>query len=152
LGAYLRLGKGESTRRGRDRPAILADAFESLLGAVYLDRGLAVAEAFLMDFLTEELDQVRALKGIKDAKSRFQELSQQRWQITPSYVTIETSGPDHARSFLVEARVDGRAFGTGRGASKSAAAQEAAAVALVLAERIATPEEIELVGEATRPD
>ena len=88
LGAYLRVGKGEHASGGRQRPAILADAFESLVGAVLIDRGFTVAESLVLRFIVPELERVQRRQRSKDAKSRFQELSQKRWQLTPSYATV----------------------------------------------------------------
>ena len=144
LGAYLRVGKGEHASGGRQRPAILADAFESLVGAVLIDRGFTVAESLVLRFIVPELERVQRRQRSKDAKSRFQELSQKRWQLTPSYATVETSGPDHELSFVVEARVAGRTLGVGHGRSKAIAAQMAAEAALDTAAHIDHPNEIEV--------
>jgi ribonuclease III len=134
LGQALRLGKGEDASGGRERPSLLGDAFEALVGALYLDAGMEQARAFVIPLFADELDRILAGRGLKDAKSRLQELSQGRWQITPRYVTVADEGPDHAKTFVVEARVGDRAWGTGRGASKAAAASRAAREAI---ERIA---------------
>ena len=146
LGEYLRVGKGEHASGGRQRPAILADAFESLVGAVLIDRGFAAAESLVMRFVAPELEEVQRRHRSKDAKSRFQELSQKRWQLTPRYETVETSGPDHLLSFVVEARVAGRTLGVGHGRSKAHAAQMAAEAALDTAAHIEHPNELDEVG------
>ncbi len=146
LGDFLRLGKGEDAGGGRDRPTILADAFESLLGAIYLDRGLGEARRFVLGFLRAELARVLARRRVKDAKSRFQELSQRRWQITPRYVTVEIHGPDHARDFRIEVRVGDRTFGSGRGPSKALAAQAAARQALIQARADGDPGGVDPIG------
>lgn len=126
LGAYLRLGRGEQASGGRERPLIIASAFEAIVGALYLDRGLETAEQIIVRQLELELQRVMRLKLSKDFKSTLQELVQGRWQITPEYDTVGVGGPDHARKFTVEARVGDRVLGRGRGRNKRLAEQEAA--------------------------
>jgi ribonuclease-3 len=130
LGSLLRMGRGEEANGGRRRDAVLCDAFEALVGAVFLDRGFEASERLVLRFIVPELEIVLARRRLKDAKSRFQELAQQRWRITPDYRISDVSGPDHAKTFVVEARLDGEILGRGRGASKAAAAQIAAEAAL----------------------
>ena len=130
LGEILRLGRGESASGGRERDGLLCDAFEAVVGALYLDRGLPAAQAFALRFLVPQLDAVMRGEGSRDAKSSFQELAQQKWRITPHYVTIGDSGPDHAKHFVGQGRVGHKVRGTGEGRSKSDAARQAAAAAL----------------------
>ncbi|MFN2252222.1 MAG: ribonuclease III [Anaerolineae bacterium] len=130
LGQYLRLGRGENSSGGRDRSAILCNAFEALVGALYLDAGMAVVEAFVLDYLAPELTAVLAEQHVKDAKSRFQEFAQRRWQVTPEYRTVSESGPDHEKWFVVAVALDDEVWGVGEGRSKTAAAREAAGAAL----------------------
>lgn len=130
LPRYLRLGRGEDASGGRARSGLQCDVFEAVVGALFLDQGFAAAERLVMPFFRRELPQLLEAAHTKDAKSRLQELSQSRWQATPAYVTVEEHGPDHRKRFVVEVRVAGRAWGTGEGASKSAAAQAAAAEAI----------------------
>jgi ribonuclease-3 len=130
LGAHLRLGKGEDASGGRTRPSLLGDALEAVIGALYLDAGMEAARDFITPLFEEELVAIHAGAGLKDAKSRLQEIAQSRWQITPRYLTIGEEGPDHAKEFLVEARVGERPLGRGRGASKSSAARRAAVEAI----------------------
>lgn len=130
LGAYLRLGKGEEAAGGRERSAMLGDAFEALVGAILVDAGVATARRFVLRFLAPELRAVLAGKRGRDSRSRFQEIAQQRWQRTPRYVTVAESGPDHAKRFRVEVFVGERSFGAGEGPSKVAAARRAAEAAL----------------------
>ncbi len=136
LGGYLRLGRGEEASGGRTRPTLLCDAFEALVGAIYLDHGLAMVERFVVHFIEPELEAVLARAGDRDAKSLFQELAQRAWQTTPRYVTVSASGPDHAKSFVVQVLVGDTVWGEGTGSSKAEAAQAAAAAAL---ERPAAP-------------
>ena len=100
------------------------------MGAVYLDQGFDSASELLMRFLEPELELVLSEQRIKDAKSRFQEAIQHKLQITPHYITIGESGPDHAKTFVVEVYVGDEPWGTGTGSSKSSAARQAAVAAL----------------------
>jgi ribonuclease-3 len=130
LGQYLFLGRGEEMSQGRHRPAGLACAFESLLGAMYLDSGYAATRDFALRFLAPELDAVLSGRLHKNAKSVLQELVQSRLQQTPTYHLVQESGPDHAKSFTVEVRVGPRMLGRGNDRSKRGAEQAAAEVAL----------------------
>lgn len=143
LGAYLRLGRGEAATGGRDRPAILGDAFEAVVGALYLDRGLAAVERFVTACFRPELDALLARRRIKDAKSMFQEVAQRAWQVTPEYRTVAEGGPDHDKWFVISVHVGGVEWGTGEGRSKADAARVAASVAI---ERVRA-ERPEVVGE-----
>jgi ribonuclease-3 len=130
LGAHLRLGKGEDENGGRERAANLCDAFEALVGALYLDGGLPAVERLVYPLLSDETEHVLAAELDRDPKSRFQEWSQGEWGITPRYRTINATGPDHARTFTVEVYVGEEVYGEGQGSSKQTAAQAAAEVAL----------------------
>jgi len=129
LGKYLWLGRGEDLG-GRDREGLLGDAFEAFLGALYLDQGLDAARDFALRFIPDELEAVRAARGERHAKSRLQELTQARWQATPTYETVAESGPDHAKRFVVRVMLGERALGSGEGASKAEAASRAAQAAI----------------------
>src|SRR3989338_3014740 len=98
---YLLLSKGEAKDTGRARDVILANAFEAIIGAIYLDQGYSAAEAFIARSLYGKLDEVIANQSYRDAKSRFQEVAQERKGITPSYQTLSEEGPDHAKVFAV---------------------------------------------------
>ncbi|MBQ2766856.1 MAG: ribonuclease III [Clostridia bacterium] len=133
LGDYLRLGRGEEKNQGRTRKSILADAFEALLAAVYLDAGSAgkkTVSRFLLPFLIEEL---AALDGhIQDDKTLLQQIIQQVDGELLEYVTVAEHGPDHLKSFVVEARLNSNVIGRGEGRSKREAEQKAAKEALIL--------------------
>ena len=124
----IRLGRGAGLQGGRSKDSILANAFEAVLGALYLDAGLEVARAFLLRELGAEL----AEPGLRsrDAKSALQEHLQALGQPLPEYHVVETEGPPHARQFRVEVRAGDTVLGTGRGASKRAAEQAAARAGL----------------------
>ncbi len=135
LGDVLLLGRGEGAAGGRRRPTNLAHAYEALVGAIFLDRGLAQAQRFVMSSLKEDLLAIRGQEVAPDSKSRLQEVVQSRWQTTPSYRTTKIEGPDHARRFTVQVSVGSRQLGEGQGRSKQAAEKQAAEEALrVLAE------------------
>lgn len=130
LGHHIRVGRGELSSGGRDRPAILCNTFEALIGAMYLDGGLDAAAPFALRFFRREADRALDGRGLKDAKSQFQETAQRVWQITPQYRTVGESGPDHDKRFRVAVVVGEALWGVGEGRSKSVAARRAAQEAL----------------------
>ncbi len=130
LGHHLRMGKGEADSGGRARQSLLADAFEALIGALYLDQGLRAVQRMLLSLLKAEIERILVEQSDRDAKSMLQELTQARWSITPHYRTIDESGPDHAKWFTVAVYLGKDEVGRGDGSSKQLAAQAAAAEAL----------------------
>ncbi|MDQ2742759.1 MAG: ribonuclease III [Chloroflexota bacterium] len=132
LGNYLLLGRGEEISQGRSRPAGLACVFEALLGALYIDGGYDAARTFAMGYIEPELLEVVDERRHKNAKSMLQEYVQGRMQQTPSYHLIEETGPDHAKTFTVEARLGDRILGRGVERSKRAAEQAAAEAGLTI--------------------
>ncbi len=134
LGNYLRLGHGEEKNGGRTRRSILADAFEALLAAMYLDSGLnkAVIAEFLMPFVLAEIDDARSGGHAGDYKTALQQLVQQNGVDILEYVTVGQSGPDHQKVFDVEARLNSNIVGRGSGRTKREAEQNAARQALTL--------------------
>lgn len=126
LGEYLKLSKGEEFSGGRKNPQLLANTYEALLGAVFLDSGMKAAEKMvertLLSLFTSELKQGPP----KDAKSLLQELVQEKLKKSPSYKTLATRGPDHARQFLVGVYIGGKVYGRGKGSSKQEAESKAA--------------------------
>jgi len=141
LGAELRLGRGEAQGGGRQRRNILCDAFEALLGALYLDQGQAAVEAFVLPRLLPLAGKWLA-EGLVDARSRLQEWSQAQHCATPVYELRAECGPDHEKRFTVAVRILDEELGVGSGPSKQAAAQVAAAAALDVLraeERLACP-------------
>ncbi len=126
LGQALLLGRGEEESGGRTRVANLCRAFEAVVGAIYLDQGLDAVRQFVLQYFDSALAAILAADSDKDAKSRLQEWSQARLNLTPTYRTVEASGPDHAKEFTVEVLIGDRVYGRGAGPSKQAAAQEAA--------------------------
>ncbi|MFZ5904235.1 MAG: ribonuclease III [Chloroflexota bacterium] len=130
LGPALRLGRGELTSGGRDRDNLLCGAFEAMIGAMYLEEGVAFVERFVQPLLETARADVFTQPDLADAKSRLQEWAQGEKLGAPRYVTVGASGPDHAKQFEVEVRLDGKPLGRGQGSSKAAAEQEAAKAAL----------------------
>ncbi len=130
LGRHLLLGRGEEQSGGRSRPTLLSDAFEALLGALYLDQGLEAARRFFLPLLKSELARLSAQVPLSDAKTLLQEWTQARYHEAPSYRLVSETGPDHAKEFTVEVRIQGQVRGRGAGPSKQAAEKAAASAAL----------------------
>ena len=130
LGDYLQLGRGEDAAGGRKRPTNMARAYEALVGAIFLDGGIARTRSFIRKTLKDELSALRKSGMPHDPKSRLQEVVQSQWQTTPSYKLMKTEGPDHARRFTVQVMVGGKSLGVGEGRSKQMAEKEAAQHAL----------------------
>jgi ribonuclease III len=131
LGDHLLLGRGEEKTGGRQKQALLADGYEALIAAIYLDGGVEQARAFIVRELAPFLDGVRR-DGVaaQDYKSALQELLQSRELPLPEYRLVASIGPDHRKQFQIEVRVKGEALASATGASKKEAEQEAARVAL----------------------
>lgn len=126
----LLLSKGESKDTGRARDIILANAFEAVLGALYLDQGYEAAEAFVAAHLHPKIDQVIATRAYQDAKSTYQEHAQDKAGITPTYRTLAEEGPDHDKHFTVGVFLAEEEIARGVGKSKQEAEQAAAQAAL----------------------
>ncbi|TSC64688.1 MAG: putative ribonuclease III [Parcubacteria group bacterium Gr01-1014_91] len=130
INEYLLLSKGESIDTGRARDVILADAFEAIIGAIYLDSGYVSAEAFIAKNLYNKIDDVIAKRSYQDAKSRFQEIAQEKRGTTPSYETLSEIGPDHDKRFTVGVFIGSEEIARGVGQSKQEAEQSAAQAGL----------------------
>ena len=130
LGPALRLGRGELASGGRERDNLLCATFEAIIGALYLDAGIPAVSDFMEPLLAGASIKVISQVELYDPKSTLQEWAQSNKLGTPRYVTIDSSGPDHAKIFTVEVQVDGKIYGQGAGSSKQAAAQMAAHAAL----------------------
>ena len=129
IGKRIFLSRGEEEGEGRKNPSLLADTLEAVIGALFLDQGIEVADEFVKKHLLSEIPE-KISKPLKDAKSRFQEFVQSQGHAAPIYKVIKASGPDHNKKFIVEALVDGKPMGKGTGKNKSSAAQSAAENAL----------------------
>lgn len=135
LGQYLLLGIGEEKNNGRNRRSILADAFEALLAAIYIDAaeaGYATVESFLLPFIVEEISNLKSVGFSADAKTLLQQFVQQAEGDFLEYEVVKSSGPDHMKTFEVEARLNSNVIGRGVGRSKREAEQNAAKEALKL--------------------
>ncbi len=128
LGRALLLGKGEHASGGREKPSILADAMEAVIGSVYLDGGWDAADALVMGLLGSRIAEAAAGPGGHDFKTRLQELAARRYDQLPRYEVVG-EGPDHAKHFTAVVHLAGQPAGTGEGRSKKQAEQAAAKVA-----------------------
>lgn len=130
LNDVLLLSKGESKDTGKARQYILADAFEALLGAIYIDQGWEVSKEFITEHVLAELPQILDKKLYQDPKTQFQELTQEKHGITPTYKVVSELGPDHAKQFEVGVYLNDVLVATGKGSSKHEAQVNAARKAL----------------------
>ena len=126
LGDHLLLGHGEQQNKGNERDSILADAFEALLAAIYLDGTLDAVKSFLLPFAAEQITEIVKSHHTMDYKTMLQQIVQQVNTVILDYCTISETGPAHKRVFEVEARLDGNVIGKGKGFSKREAEQNAA--------------------------
>lgn len=129
IGDSLYLSKGEEEGGGRVNPSLLADTMEAIIGALFLDQGMDGAYEFVKENILKGIPQ-KLKEPLKDPKSMLQELVQAKGLLTPKYKVIKESGPDHSKTFVVEALVEGKAWGKGKGKNKSEAAKKAAEAAL----------------------
>ena len=129
LGEFLLLGKGENSTGGRERPSILADAFEAVIAAIFLDGGIDTASDFVLRFVARE---DHSQDAFKDYKTVLQEIVQKNPEEVLEYYLADESGPDHDKTFTVEVHLNSNVIGRGEGRSKKAAEQEAARQALEL--------------------
>jgi len=129
LGDWLLLGRGEEANGGRAKESNLANAIEALIGALYLDQGIAKARRFILRQLKRELEKIKAGKIPPNYKALVQELIQGQKKPTPVYRLVEATGPDHSKQFTAEILVEGEALGKGVGKSKKVAESQAARAA-----------------------
>lgn len=125
LGDYLYLSKGEEESDGRNNNSTLADTFEALIGAIYLDRDFAKAENFISDYMLKKWKSL-AESSVSDNKSRLQEIMQRKFKISPTYKLLSSWGPDHSRLFEMGVYMKEKILGKGQGKNKQQAAQNAA--------------------------
>lgn len=131
LGKYLILGKGEENTGGRTRTSILSDAFEALIGAIYLDGGLNASRQFISSAMVELFANINNNAVFIDYKTQFQELIQKSGEQKINYEILDEKGPDHNKVFVAQLSVGMKVFGTGEGRSKKEAEQNAAKAALI---------------------
>ena len=127
LDSYVLVGKGEKLNHGNEKDSILSDAFESIIGATYLDGGLEPAAGFVISHV---LNDIEHKKRFYDAKTELQVMVQNLYQCVPEYVVIAEEGSPHDRTFTVEVKICGKSYGTGVGRSKKQAQQKAAYTAI----------------------
>jgi ribonuclease-3 len=130
LGDHIRMSRSEAATGGRRRASILADTTEAVIGAIYLDGGLAAARRAITRCVLTGTDDLLATPGQENHKSRLQETIQARFKSPPRYRVMSADGPDHARVFKVSVTFNGHVLGQGEGANKKTAEQEAARQAL----------------------
>ncbi len=138
LGEFLLVGKGERKNQTRSKQNILADGFEALIGALYVDCGLEVSRAFIDKYVLVRLPDILQNQLFIDAKTALQEKAQREWKITPQYVLMGEGGPDHDKWFEIGVYLNDKLFGKGKGPSKQKAEKEAARKAVARMEKMMT--------------
>ncbi len=128
--AHLKMSRGERASSGRSRQLILANSFEAVTGAIYLDQGYEAAKNFISANIISKLDDIIENKLYIDPKSLFQEVAQEKEGLTPRYEVVSEEGPDHDKIFTVAVKVGQKVWGEGKGSSKQLAQQEAAKAAV----------------------
>jgi len=132
ISEFICLGKGEEQGGGRENPSLLADAFEAVIGAIFVDQGLTQIEKFLESLFAADLKRAGNRGDIKDAKTLLQEIAQEREKATPQYEVVEELGPEHLKKFRVAVLINGQKIATGEGRSKKEAEEHCAREALTL--------------------
>lgn len=130
LGEFLYLSKGEESGGGRNNESLLADVFESVLGAIFIDQGIKQVEKFLKKNLFPVILEIEKNGTYHDYKSMLQEKAQEKYKITPTYSVLKEEGPDHAKIFYSAVSVENKKIGEGKGKSKQEAEQDAARAGL----------------------
>lgn len=126
IGDYLKLGKGEENTGGRDRDSILADAFEAIIGAIYIDGGIFEAQKFIIGHMKKDIFDMRNNFKINDCKTYLQEFIQKTSKSPIEYETVSESGPAHDKNFIIQVIHENKILGKGEGKSKKEAEQNAA--------------------------
>lgn len=130
LNDCVRLGKGEAQTGGQNKPSILSSTFEALIAAIYLDGGFNAVYPVVRHLFAPLFHEERELVHFYDHKTQLQEMVQARWKVTPTYHLVQTQGPDHAKTFEVEVRMNGKTLAVATGSSKKEAEQNAARAAI----------------------
>ena len=130
LGEYIFLSPAEENNNGRNKPSLLSNAFEALIGAIYLEAGLSVAKEISVALLEESHPKIDLQSLSKDYKTALQELTQATHGVTPVYELLNSSGPDHKKEFEIAVVLNGKTIATAQGKSKKEAQQKAAKIAL----------------------
>lgn len=131
VGGYLRLSHGEENTGGREKPSILSDALEAVIGAIFLDGGMEAAKKFVLSFAVADIEKAAAGASTKDFKTQLQEFIQMEHRGAVKYELIGQSGPDHKKTFMMQVCLNGEVIGRGQGHSKQEAGQACAKEALI---------------------
>ncbi len=135
LGRFIYLSNAEENNRGRTKPSLLSNAFEAVMGAIYLESGLEQVARITIKLLDENYDELTLDSLFKDYKTSLQELTQAHFGTTPEYQLMHSRGPDHLKEFEIAVRIDGKTYASAIGKSKKIAQQEAAKIALELLQK-----------------
>lgn len=130
IGEFMLMSKGEEATGGREKDYLLANVFEAILGAIYLDQGYEACKQFVFRYLVPKIDNIVRERSDIDAKTKFQEVAQKLFHHTPTYEIIEEIGPDHEKRFVMGVYVGTKEYGRGEGSSKQKAEEQAAKHAL----------------------
>ena len=130
LGNYIYLSNAEENNNGRSKPSLLSNAFEAIMGAIYLENSLDPIEKIMVKLLDENYEELTLDSLFKDYKTSLQELTQAHFGMTPEYNLIHSRGPDHLKEFEIAVKINGKIYATAVGKSKKNAQQEAAHIAL----------------------
>ena len=126
LGVYIQISQAEENNKGRQKASILANAFEAIMGCIYLESGLDEVKNIVLKLFDKEYPKIDLESVFKDYKTTLQELTQARYGVIPKYEVIKATGPDHNKEFTIELSIDGKVWGSGKGKSKKEAQQEVA--------------------------
>ncbi|HOV30052.1 MAG TPA: ribonuclease III [Candidatus Dojkabacteria bacterium] len=132
IGQYLLMSKGEEKSGGKDKEYLLANLYEAILGAMYLDQGFSVCKKFIHRTLLKKINRIMSEELFVDPKTKVQEIIQSKYRVTPTYKTVKEEGPDHDKHFTVVLNIGKKNFAKGTGSSKQRAQEEAAKEALLL--------------------
>ncbi|MEA1917659.1 MAG: ribonuclease III [Campylobacterota bacterium] len=135
LGKYIFLSNAEENNEGRIKPSLLSDAFEAVIGAMYLETGLSEVEKIVIYLLEKNYNDISLDSIFKDYKTTLQELTQARFSMTPEYKLVSSCGPDHKKEFELSVTIQGKEYATAKGKSKKIAQQEAAKLAIEILEK-----------------
>ena len=133
-GEYLKMSKGEEDSGGKDKDFLLANLFEAILGAMYMDQGYGVCKEYVSKALLPRIDRIEKERLDIDPKTKLQEMTQEKFKETPIYDVIKEEGPDHEKLFTVQAKISSKDLGVGEGGSKQRAEEEAAEKSLKMLE------------------
>ena len=135
LGSYIFISLAEENNQGREKPSLISNAFEAVMGAIYLESGLDAVRKIVLNLIEEIYPKIELDTIFKDFKTTLQELTQSEFGTTPVYTTIGASGPDHKKEFEVEVKINDKIYAVAKGSSKKVAQQRAAEKALIILKR-----------------